>query len=117
MADSTTKTTFIVVTTDGRHSTISRDAYDQGEIPRIERSLRQHGLGGYLCCMEGTYHAATATVRVVGLRTFNRAQAPNTDPNAIDPYSPWVAAMTGFARIRAGLYPKAATLRDWQGEG
>lgn len=111
------ETRFIMLVQDGRHSTVSRYYPCDGEIPMMERSLRQHGLVGYLCQLEGRYHSHTSTVRLVGLRPLNGAQRPSTDPDAIDPYSPWVRACAAFQAERARLYPKATTLRDWQGEG
>lgn len=117
MATTFPETRFIMLVTDGRHPTVSRYFPNDGEIPMTEKSLRQLGLQGYLCRLEGTYHSKTAAVRVVGLRPLAGAEAPNTDPTAIDPYSLWVRTCAAFEAERARLYPKAPTLRDWQGEG
>ena len=117
MATTFPETRFIMLASDGRHSTVSRFYPNDGEIPMMEKSLRQQGLVGYLCRLEGTYHSKAAAVRVVGLRPLAGATAPSNDPDAIDPHSPWVRACAGFQAERARLYPKAPTLRDWQGEG
>lgn len=111
------ETRFIMLVLDGRHSTVSRYYPCDGQIPMMEKALRQQGLVGYLCRLEGRYHSTGATIRVVGLRPLAGAEAPSTDPDAIDPYSPWVRACTAFQAERARQYPKAPTLRAWQGEG
>lgn len=116
MATSFPETRFIMLISDGRHSTVSRYYPCDGQIPMMETALRRLGLTGYLCQLEGRYHSKTEAVRLVGLRPLAGAQPPSTDPTAIDPYSPWVRACAAFDAERARQYPKAPTLRHWQGE-
>lgn len=111
------ETSFIVLAMDGRHSTVSRFYPDAALVATLEAAMRQQQVQGYLCRLEGTYHSKTGTVKVVGLRALAGAPVPNSDPQAIDPRDPWRIAAGEFGNRRAGHYPKAVVLRDWQGEG
>ena len=99
MADRTRERRWIVLGTDGRHTTLGRHSDPtEAEIEEVERLLTAQGMAGWLAVAEGDYWCGRADMAVMEVRPLAH------------PTENFQAAVTAFMERRRSALATVGTL-------